>query len=60
MNLGFVELYLCNFITKVLDMLNILDAVSCIITQHVWGRLYFYIYSNNIILFDFMCGDNVD
>ena len=46
MNLGFVELYLCNFITKVLDMLNILDAVSCIITQHVWGRLYFYIYSN--------------
>ena len=42
MNLGFCRIiYSCNFISKVLDMLNISDSVSCIITQHVQGRLYF-------------------
>ena len=41
-------------------MLIISDFVSCSITQHVQGRLYFYIYSNIIVLFGFMYGDNVD
>ena len=35
-------------------MLNISDSVSCIITMHVQGRLYFYIYSNIRVLIGFM------
>ena len=34
-------------------MLIILDSVSCIITQHIQGRLYFDIYLNIILLFGF-------
>ena len=34
-------------------MLIILDSVSCIITQHIQGRLYFHIYLNIILLFGF-------
>ena len=55
MNSGFCIIILCVtlFLTPLLDMINILDSVSCIITQYGQEGLYFYIYSNISFLFVF-------
>ena len=58
MILGFCRIiYVCNFMPHTAVKYF---GLSCIITQHVQGRLYLYIYLNIIVLFGFMYRDNVD